>query len=150
MSFVSTFPKSLSNLTLCRLSEVMTELNEERDKNARESSTPEQMALMAASMETREVCIYVGRGYISVNIFKCWKDNLTRRFGGQLTVSDEPPINHCAILVVDEFVQCYHVEEWLKGHEPSMGSVIVSYRWCIECLKQKVLLPVEDFIVWKY
>jgi len=86
----------------------------------------------------------VGRGAITTRIFQLWQSRLPVKFpGNQITVSDKPS-RKAMCLVVCENCSESALAEWLRGSGVS-GVAVVSHRWPIECLKQGVLLPIDEF-----
>jgi hypothetical protein len=91
-----------------------------------------------------EVCVFK-RYHITQRIYECWKERFAIIFPGQYTVTDEPPTNNFAIIIVDQhlsFESVLDLQAWLHGYDPA---VIVSERWPIECLKARVLQPTDNF-----
>jgi hypothetical protein len=93
-------------------------------------------------MGDMEVCI-LKRGFITTRIFQLWQTKLPARFP-TITVTDQPS-SKVQLLVVDESCSEEALAALLRGKE--VNGVVVSHRWPIECLKQGIVLPLEQFVL---
>jgi hypothetical protein len=144
MSFLTTIPTYTPNRTLFRLAEMMREVDESRGAISAISEHSSQSDDTGSLKVVHEICIFM-RGEITHGRYKIWEQRFGVVFGDRVTVSNQPPTNNFAIIIVEQFINFQgrlELAAWLHGYDPA---VVVSHRWPIACLEEKALVCVEGY-----
>jgi hypothetical protein len=139
MSFLTTIPTYTPNRTLFRLAEMMREVDESRGPISAITEHSSQSDDSCSLNVVHEICVFI-RGEIAHGQYKIWEQRFGVVFGDRVTVSNQPPTNNFAIIIVEQhlsFQGRLELAAWLHGYDPA---IVVSHRWPIACLEEKALV----------